>query len=174
MQYPPCPWSQQCSTAYVPATNPTTAATGYANLGCYAYNTTGHPGSTDLTGTSAGKMTPAECYRLSAAYDFFGLVNGRRCVGFTTLRQAAVAPANGSAACSVPCAGGAAVTCGGKTSMQLYARNKPVPQLAPGLPGEGQRRWGQLKSRPSLNQAPGTAGSAQSRSGEPKHLRTTA
>jgi hypothetical protein len=66
---------------------------GYTDLGCYVYNTTGHPGSTDLTGSSAGKMTLSECNRLSTAFAFFGLVNGSRCIGFTSLQQAAVAPA---------------------------------------------------------------------------------
>jgi hypothetical protein len=108
---------------------------GYTDLGCYVYNTKGHTGSTDVTGTSAGKMSPAECYRLSAAYDFFGLVNGTRCLGFTSLRQAAVAAplsqdGKGSS-CRVPCSGAANTTCGGPSTMQLYARNKPVPQLAP-------------------------------------------
>jgi hypothetical protein len=114
---------------------------GYTNLGCYVYNTKGHTGSTDVTSTSAGKMSPAECYRLSAAYDFFGLVNGKRCLGFTSLRQAAVAAplsqdGNGSS-CLVPCSGAANTTCGGPSTMQLYARNKPVPQLAP-VSGEEQ------------------------------------
>jgi hypothetical protein len=104
------------------------------------YNTTGHPGSTDLTGSSAGKMTPAECSRFSTAFDFFGLVNGSRCLGFTSLRQAAVGAAQNVTNektglmgdyCRVPCTGAANVTCGGKATMQLYARNKPVPQLAP-------------------------------------------
>jgi hypothetical protein len=111
----------------------------------------------DLTGTSANKMTLAECYRLSAAYDFFGLVNGSRCIGFTSLRQAAVAAAwNESLVeyedgggefylhrqyCMGPCTGGGTATCGGNsTTMQLYARNKPVPQLAPPVPGEGASR----------------------------------
>jgi hypothetical protein len=99
------------------------------------YNTTGHPGSTDLTGSSAGRMSPAECYRLSAAYDVFGLVNGKRCLGFTSLRQAAIAVVSSedekSDFCRVPCTGAANATCGGPSTMQLYARNKPVPQLAP-------------------------------------------
>jgi hypothetical protein len=115
---------------------------GYTDLGCYVYNTTGHPGSVDLTGSSAGKMSPAECHRLSAAFDFFGLVNGKRCLAFTSLRQAAVAVASFDAEaeaaggmkadyCRVPCSGAANVTCGGPATIQLYARNKPVPQLAP-------------------------------------------
>jgi hypothetical protein len=113
---------------------------GYTDLGCYVYNATGHPGSTDLTGPSAYKMTPAECYRLSAAYDIFGLVNGNRCIGFASVRQAAVAAAHdGSDSCQVRCTGAAAAMCGGKSSMQLYARNKPLPQLAP-VSGEGP--WG--------------------------------
>jgi hypothetical protein len=116
-------------------------------------------------------MTPAECYRLSAAYDFFGLVNGSRCIGFTSLRQAAVAAAwNESLVeyedgggefylhrqyCMGPCTGGGNATCGGNsTTMQLYARNKPVPQLAPPVPGKGTSREerggaGQWRSAPS-------------------------
>jgi hypothetical protein len=126
---------------------------GYTDLGCYVYNTRGHLGSTDLTGTSAGKMTPAECYRLSAAFDFFGLVNGSRCIGFTSLRQAAVAAAQNQSIvkggvesdfCQVPCTGAAKATCGGRFSMQLYARNKPVPQLAP-VSGEKWRGGGVLQ-----------------------------
>jgi hypothetical protein len=99
------------------------------------YNTTGHPGSTDLTSTRTGRITPADCQRLAAAYDFFGVVNGSRCLGFTSLRQAAVAPwvetiiCDSEAGCMVPEA--AAPKCDSKSSMQLYARNKPVPQLAP-------------------------------------------
>jgi hypothetical protein len=139
--------------------HPNTAAcagAGYTDLGCYVYNTTGHLGSTDLTAKGANKMTPAECYGLSAAFDFFGLVNGSRCIGFTSLRQAAVAAAwNGSLVededggeswmhrdyCMGPCTGGGNATCGNNsTTMQLYARNKPVPQLAPAVPGEGQAR----------------------------------
>jgi hypothetical protein len=120
---------------------------GYTDLGCYVYNTTGHLGSTDLIGTSANKMTSAECYRLSAAFDFFGLVNGSRCMGFTSLQQAAIGAAShetneesGAAPdyCQTPCTGAGNATCGGKASMQLYARNKPVPQLAPAVPGKGQ------------------------------------
>jgi hypothetical protein len=81
-------------------------------------------------------MSPAECYRLSSAYDFFGLVDGNRCIGFSSLQEAAVAPATDHGACSVPCSGAAGAKCGGKASMQLYARNKPLPQLAP-VSGEG-------------------------------------
>jgi hypothetical protein len=82
-------------------------------------------------------MTPAECDRLGAAYDFFGLVNGSQCIGFMSLQQAAVARAQGRTPCQVPCTGAAKATCGGTSTMQLYARNKPVPQLAPAS-GEGQ------------------------------------
>jgi hypothetical protein len=95
-------------------------------------------------------MTPAECYRLSAAYDFFGLVNGSRCIGFMSL-QTAVAVARKERhleggkvkrySCPVRCAGAVNTTCGGSSTMQLYARNKPVPQLAPAS-GEGQDGWG--------------------------------
>jgi hypothetical protein len=104
------------------------------------YNSTSHPGSTDLTGTSAGKMTTAECSRLGAAYDYFGLVNGSRCIGFTSLQTAVAAARNDTMAnggevntyyCQAPCTGSANATCGGNSTMQLYARNKPVPQLTP-------------------------------------------
>jgi hypothetical protein len=107
---------------------------GYTNLGCYMYSPKG-PAGTDLTGSSSGKMSPAECYRLSSAYDFFALVSGNRCIGFNSLPN--LAEAKESAPCSMPCTGAAATSCGGKASLQLYARNKPLPQLAP-VTGEKQ------------------------------------
>jgi hypothetical protein len=76
-------------------------------------------------------MTPAECNRLAASYDFFGLFDGNRCIGFKDLKQAAVAAATGNDACSLACSGGGGAKCGGKASMQLFARNKPLLQLAP-------------------------------------------
>jgi hypothetical protein len=120
--------------------------TGYTDLGCYMYVKEGPGGRTDLTGSSADKMTPAECYRLSGAYDYFGVVGGNRCIGFDTLWQAAVIGPTESAPCSMPCAGAAATSCGGKASVRLYARNKPVPQLAPAT-GEGGLHEGRESSR---------------------------
>lgn len=126
---------------------------GYTDLGCYGFNITRHPGSVDLTSTHASKMTPAMCFRLSSAYDFFGLVNGSRCVGFTSL-QAAISAACSETSwgggvksykCLVPCAGAANATCGSLSTMQLYAHNKPVPQLAP-VPGERQGGGGWTSS----------------------------
>jgi hypothetical protein len=104
-----------------------------------------HNGSIDITGSSAANMSPAECYRLSSAHDFFGVVNGNRCIAFKTLRDAAVAGAQ-AGACSVPCTGAGSTKCGGKEAMQLYARNKPLPQLAP-VNGERGSRGGSARGR---------------------------
>lgn len=110
---------------------------GYANLGCHRYEGAPWAGSVDLTGTSAAKMSPAECLRLSSSYPYFGLVGGDRCIGFGTFPELPYDSlywdpnAPPPPACSVPCTGASSARCGGKAEIQLYARNKPLPQRKP-------------------------------------------